>query len=702
MAVSEYGAAPGGMGDMRSDRPSNTEPPGDITERISRATQRMRDLAPQRNECWQFFRGHTYTYRTQENRLVAQATAPSAEGHGKPSHRVRNSRPIHLPVIRQEIAYATQRVPGYEVSPSNTDPEVQNAARIASKVALFGYDKWRIKRVTEKVVTHALVADAGYAWPYWDTTAGPSLGTDEQTGKELHEGEVCIRTYSSNQVGWEPGQDFEDSRWYVVIQAMPIDQVRELPGYLPGDLVPDAIDPYVIGLARPTRNNLVMVTEYLERPSHKHKTGRRVCIANGRQITPITNYPLQGPDGRVLDEPVLHKLTWMTDPDSDQDLGLLRFLLDIVRSYQDAVNKQLEWKNLAMNPQMLVQPGLLTTPLTDEPGAIVKVGRPDLVQWRPTPPVPPVLSEIQDRAKQDLGFVASQNEIPSQVEAARAIQVLTERDQNARSAFIANLAEWHSRLMRHCLALVARHYTEGRLVKINGWSGPEVIRDFKGSDLRDQIDVRVLPGSIEPITRQAVEQKVMTWAGLGWIAPHQAMAAIDGGTAEGLVRSYELDIARANRIIQQIFTDPESVLAGPTVPGPMMPDPITGQPIRQDVPWWMPRPFDAIPIYKTQFENAMKTERYDQSPPHIQEMLQLAYAGLLQLEAQQQAQAIEAQNAMAENLGMSNAAKPQDGKAMPDRPGIPGPGGQPGEPATAGEPEPGAPRTPTGLPQMSG
>jgi hypothetical protein len=688
---------------LRPDKgPSKIEPPPDIMENVARAVGRMRELAPYRNECYEVWRGNTYAYVNAEGRLTAQSTAISTNRRGgKPNHRVRMRLPMLMPIVRTEVANATSRVPSYEINPSNSDPETQNAAHVASQVALYGYDKWRIKSVTERVVTHALVGDEGFAWPFWDPSIGPALPdvVDPETGEgdaeDLHEGEINIRVYSGNEVGWEPGVPFDDARWYVIVQARPLDQVKEMPGYYAGDLTSDASASRSMSSTNSNMTKLILVTEYLERPSPKFADGRRLCMANGRVIAQPGKYPLEGPDGTILDEPVLHKLTVIKDPDNDRDLGMVRFLIDAVRQYQDARNKQSEWKNLAMNPQLMVAPGMLLTPLTDEPGAIIEVGRPDQVQWRPTPPVPQILSEIQDRAKADLGFLASQNEIPSQVEAARAIQVLTERDNTARGAFLGNLAEWHSRLMRHCLTLVEKHYTEGRLIQINGWSGPENIQDFKGADLMDQVNVRVSPGSIQPLTREFMEQRIMNWAQLGWVEPHMAMAAIEGGAAEGLIKSYELDIARANRIIQQIFEDPESVLSGENVPNAQMqpppqpmqapqmgpdgaPMPVAPQPPPQiplDVPWWMPRPFDKIPVYKNEFENAMKTQRYDLAPAPVKEMLLLAYNGLLQLEAEQQAREAAAQTAQAMELGMGNAAQPQ-AKPMPSMPGISGPGGQ--------------------------
>jgi hypothetical protein len=176
-----------------------------------------------------------------------------------------------MPFVRQELSYVTQRVPGYQVVPTNTDPETVAAAKASEKVALFGYEKWGIKNASQQLVTSAIVADEAFAWPYWDEETGPVLGEDDEG--VLREGEVCIRTYTSNQVGWEPGVRFEDSRWWVIQQARPVDEVLEMTGCLVSELAADATDRTVIGSGMPTSNTkLVLVTEYLERPSKKHRT----------------------------------------------------------------------------------------------------------------------------------------------------------------------------------------------------------------------------------------------------------------------------------------------------------------------------------------------------------------------------------------------------------------------------------------------
>jgi hypothetical protein len=202
--------------------------------------------------------------------------------------------------------------------------------------------------------------------------------------------------------------------------------------------------------------------------------------------------------------------------------------------------------------------------------------------------------------------------------------------------------------------LVQAYYQEPRLLKIKGRFGPELIQDFMGADLNGQVDIRVLPQSIEPRTQQFIEQRVLGFADRGWISPEAAMSAISGGTAEKLIESYELDVARANTIIQKIKAGPEVLFAEPMV------DPLAP-------PSWAPRKFDNVAVHMSIFEDFMKTQEYDSLDPGIQEAARLYYDACEFLQAQRMAQQAMQQAAMAEQLGMNNAAKPQGAKPMPDQ-----------------------------------
>jgi hypothetical protein len=182
--------------------------------------------------------------------------------------------------------------------------------------------------------------------------------------------------------------------------------------------------------------------------------------------------------------------------------------------------------------------------------------------------------------------------------------------------------------------------------------------------------VRVLPGSLEPLTRESIEAKILAYADRGWISAHEAMAAINAGTAEGLVQSYERDIARANLIIQKVKEGPEVLFNTP----PRRPffgeepgiDEETGEE-REYIPGWMPRPFDNVPVQKDVIADWMKSSEYDDLPPPSQEALNAVYDSYLQLEAKTQAQAAAAQEETAQSLGMSNASKPQTPPPLPNQ-----------------------------------
>jgi len=186
-----------------------------------------------------------------------------------------------------------------------------------------------------------------------------------------------------------------------------------------------------------------------------------------------------------------------------------------------------------------------------------------------------------------------------------------------------------------------------------------------------------------PRTQAATEARVRWFAEMGWITPQAAMAAVNGGTAEKLVQSYELDIACAQRVIEKIKAGPATLFSVPPRFDPDKVDPATGQ-MGAEVPGWMPREFDNISVHMQVLEDWMKTTDYETAPQEVQHAADLYYGGLKQIKTEKEQEQAQAQAQMAEGLGMANAGKPQGAKPLPNRPGIDqqaalgkGPGGPP-------------------------
>ncbi len=685
------------------------ELPNDVKDAIDRGRREMRRDAAKRDLCAMFERGEQYGYIDAAGFLQRQATSldPAA---GKPRHRIRNTYNFIRPLIEDKISAATSRIPSYEVVASTSDPEDRSAAGTSRKVALYGYDKWMLRKVRQCVIKSAIAQGGdGFAFPHFDRDVGPYRAIDDGEGGVMvvGEGEVRVLYLGGNEVFWEPGVPFEHSPWYAVERARPIAEVRQMPGFCGGELTADAATAdSALSRKQVTDSRLVLVTDYMERPCMKYPKGRRFIVANHKVIvdhrladpmgaSDVEPYPLRDQDGKILDEPCLHRLSYTIDPETDRDLGLVWQLIDAQRTIDDCINKLLEWKNRALNPQITAQINSLLDGIVpnDEPGFVywTKPGQPPPT-WLDAPSIPRELFEIFGLMREAMQFFASYADAQATSNVAAAtVNAVQAQAQRRWESFLGDLAEFDSRLMRHCLMLVQRHYTEPRLVKINGWFGPEVIKDFMGSDLHGQVDVTVLPGSLTQLSKAEALNKVQFIAQTfpGYLSAEMALAYIDGGAASSLVRSYELDVSRVDHVIMSIRdgsimewqpreeVDPATgqPLRVPVAPDPatgMVPvDPATGVEMTEvaQVPGWMPmRDVDNIAVWKRRLGDWMKTDDFEQMSPAQRAPAVMILTQLGKLEAEEAARQAAMMQEQAAGMGMSNATRPAGPKALPSTP----------------------------------
>ena len=183
---------------------------------------------------------------------------------------------------------------------------------------------------------------------------------------------------------------------------------------------------------------------------------------------------------------------------------------------------------------------------------------------------------------------------------------------------------------------------------VRGRFGSESIREFKGTQLRP-VRVRVAEGSIVPRTRDAQRMLITQLIDKGLVEPRKAIAAMQSGTADSLIDSYELDVAKANREIQQMVAI--STFAGRGVP-------------------MVDETADDHEVHLEICTNWMKTEDFEMQPPFVQEAAK-AHAQWHEIVLQQRQQEAQMQQTLASTqLGSANAAAPQSPKPMPSQPSV--------------------------------
>lgn len=678
-----------------------TVPPA-IEARIQRGRKEMRRDFHKRKLCSIFLKGESYHYLTDKGELRWQETNQGI-GSGRPSHRVRSKLNMIRPMVDAKVSSCTTRPPGYEINPSSTDPEDDSAARLSSKVAQQGFERWYLRQARVQGVTIA-VGEGGkaFALPYFDPMVGPFRMIDAGDGPPelVGEGEIKVLVLNGNECYGEPGVPFYHSRWYVVETARPIDEITQMPGYNGGALVNDAATDDAKG-EKPA-DGMAMVTLYFERPCPKYPQGRMLTMAGGRQILPEKRYPM-ALQGKVLDEPCIFQLSYRLDP-NDDGLGLTWELIDFQRSYQDAMNKSTELKNHGLLPQLLAPRGTITEAPSDAPGEIIYYNGSVPPTWRP-PPDPGILQQLQaiaDRCLNDMRFVASDTDVEAAPNVATgSINAVIQQAANRWSQFRGDVAEWDSKIMRRCLMLVQEHYTEERILKVRGRFGWEPQATFYGADIMGQVDVTVNPASVETQSRAAMLQ-TLAWIQAnfpGYVRPEVAIEiALHGVAIESVIESFEFDKARANEIIQKIrdgsimdmptrtetnpqtgmpMTEPviDEATGRPILSGEV--DPTTGRPLPvmrlKEIPGWMPRPFDNAEVQMWVFSQWLKTPDASKLPPELYAAAMHIFDAFRMLQDTQAAAAVQAQNAAAEQAGMTNAARPTPEKSMPNSP-------SPGEP----------------------
>jgi hypothetical protein len=640
--------------------------PKEVAKRIDRGTTAMERYLPTWVEALAFFDNDQYVERSAVHPTGVDRLE-TREGGTKARYQLRNVFNRYTPKLLEECAMLASRTPGFECVPMNGDPSAQHGARLGEKALLGAYELLELDTEMLDLLIHAANCGAAWLWPYWNPGMGAVL--DYKDGKEVRNGELACWRLQQDELLWEPSVNFDDSHWLCIRKAQPVDFVTSQSGYRgPKQLKPDAVNSLIERRERGGDADLVFVYHYLEKPSEAHQRGRWLTLANGQQIDDQRDWPCRAPNGQAQD--AIHRLSWIRRPHRHRDMGVGELMVDPQRSYSRTRNQVLEWKNLVLNPQLLAPVGSITEAPTKQPGKVVfyrPIGGRE-PRWREVPDIPASYFEVMRQSIADLDEIIGSN-FPGDTEGAAHVQALNEREVSRRGLVVRSQARFWGNLGYHLLYLMQQNYDDPRFMPLQGRFGVSLLEGFRGQELTGIRSVRVSAASIEPRTRASVEAKIAMYAQNKWIEPHQAMAAMQGGTAEKLIDDFELDIARQSREIEQIIRVGEQ-------PAPEMPevDPEYALAMLQEhIVTTIPQvevDVDNHRVHVDVLKQYMKTRDY--------ELLDDVVKGALRMHLIQHQQALQIQlqqemaitTGMAEGMGTANAAVPAGQKPLPSQPSL--------------------------------
>jgi hypothetical protein len=224
---------------------------------------------------------------------------------------------------------------------------------------------------------------------------------------------------------------------------------------------------------------------------------------NGEAPLPFGFWPPRVP---LIDTPV---------PGQPQGIGVITQITGLNEQMDVLDGKVMEnHVTMAMGGVWFVAPEDKGMVITSEPGQ-VKVSKSMGIRGRAGAPFQAQLQAMPEQVYRERDVIQNKvltvsglsqmdlSQRPEGVSAGRAFLVLQEASDAAVMPSIMALETAIEEIGRRELAVVQQKYTEERTIQIRGDRGRAEFRSFKGSDLRDGLDVRVQAGSSAPWSKSA-------------------------------------------------------------------------------------------------------------------------------------------------------------------------------------------------------
>lgn len=467
------------------------------------------------------------------------------------------SRPVINRVrstVRTELAQLISNKPNAQVVPASAEDRDMYAAMAGEQIWNNFYDNKKIKSVIRKAMWWTLVCGTGFIKTYWDHTLGPVEMDAEGAGPQ---GDVVFNHETPFHVLCPDFREEEIENQPFLIHAqtkspeflmMKLKTQQE--GYSADaqDILEESFL-NLIGTQALNRQQSVLVLEVWVKP------GQIPMFPEGAFFTIVGNKIVQGFSGW----PFAHGKYPFSKFDHIPSgkfyaTSLIEDLIPLQKEYNRTRGQIIEAKNRMAKPQLTAQRGSIdASKITTEPGQIIFYA-PGYEPPRPLPlqDLPSYVPQELERLLVDWNDIAGQHEVtqgqvPPGVTAATAISYLQERDESKLIPTFDSLEEGIEKMAQMSLAYVQQFWTTERMVRVTGPEGAFDSLTLKGSDLRDNIDIRVEAGSSLPVSKAAKQAFIMDLMKMGFIDPNKGLEIMEMGGINKLYEQIQIDQRQAQR-----------------------------------------------------------------------------------------------------------------------------------------------------------
>jgi hypothetical protein len=464
-----------------------------------------------------------------------------------PSWRVRAVINKIRPTVRTEIAQLTNNKPNATVVPASAEERDMYAAMAAEQVWESLSTTKEFSAIIEDAIWWNQVCGNGYMKQWWDFNAGEKTipGTDKKMGEICFASETPFHVFVPDLLE----KNIENQPYLIHAQMKPKDWVtlrysEALKGKdvktqeTTGREIFESAFLNLVGASSTQKQHMVLLLECYIKP------GMSAMFPEGGMYTVLGDTIIQN----FVGMPYAHKQYPFSKLDhipsgKYYSTSSIEDLVPLQKEYNRKFSQIVENANRMSKLQIMCEEGAVDPrKMTTEPGQVIfykpGYGKPEAA---PSPALPAYVPQIMDRLLNDYNDISGQHEIthgqvPPGVTAATAISFLQERDETKLSPTFASLERAIEKTARQALVLVHDYWTVEETIKITGPEGSFDSMTFKGSDLANNLDIRIEAGSALPTSKAARQAFILDMMKLGFIKPEDGLEVLDMG---GLAKIYE-------------------------------------------------------------------------------------------------------------------------------------------------------------------
>jgi hypothetical protein len=538
------------------------------------------------------------------------------------------------PTIRTELAQLTNNKPNAYIVPASAEDRDMYAAMAGEQIWENLYTEHKVKSVIRKAMWWNLVCGNGYIKNYWDFQRDDMVFAHETP---FH---VLIPDLREEEIENQPYLFHAQLKSPEYVQ-MYYQQMKIKPSSLDAQDLLDESYLNLTGANTLNRQQQVLCLEVWVKPgmhpmfpegAFYHLIGDKIVQARTGLPFKHGKYPFAKfdhiPSGKYY------------------TVSSIEDLISLQKEYNRTRSQIVEAKNRMAKPQLIAPRGSVdASKITTEPGQVIFY-TPGFQPPTPLPlqALPNYVIQETDRILMDWKDISGQHEvsqgqIPPGVTAATAISFLQERDESKLSPTFDSLEEGIEKIAGMALSYVHEYWDVERTVKVTGPDGSFDAMAFKGSDLGNNVDIKIEAGSALPVSKAAKQALIMDMMKMGFIDPQKGLEVMDMGGINKIYEQLQVDQRQAQREnlrmskvteeilnqynLQNVQMREQALAAGQPSPFGEMTDPLTGEVQELMPPIIVPvNSWDNHKAHIEYHNRFRKGQAFEQLPPFAKDLIE--------------------------------------------------------------------------------